>query len=481
MQLDRRMLARRLRHADVILGVQRLHHGRRSARALPELADRCHTVPNGVDVGGARRPSATGRRRVPAAARRPDLAREGPSRPRRRVQRGAARAARDAELVARRRGDGDPAEMLVRALRRPGRARSSASTAAATSRRCSARHVAGARRAGGRSSARHAVRGGRARTTRRRHLRLPVVLRGDRHAADRGAWPPACPSIACRTGGVVESVARRRDRAARASAATRRAGARASSSWSRTRRCGARSAPPGARARASASRGTSVTAAFERRSATCAGAVGAARPGAARPSRRSARRGLSTRPSARRHERRSVRRDDPAARQERHLLRRLVGRDEPDRRLRRQPACSPVCSRRATSASSPIGATLMMFTTSIADGGLGSGLIRRERPPDRAELKAALALQLSLTVDAGRDRRRHRCAGRRRRAGRRLDGRRAADRGLPDARARRCSRAPSASRCSRRSRPSPTSSTTPGRSRSSSSPTGASGRSLPPS
>jgi O-antigen/teichoic acid export membrane protein len=44
-----------------------------------------------------------------------------------------------------------------------------------------------------------------------------------------------------------------------------------------------------------------------------------------------------------------------------------------------------------------IGATLMMFTTSIADGGIGSGLIRREEPPDRSELKAALALQLSLT------------------------------------------------------------------------------------
>jgi O-antigen/teichoic acid export membrane protein len=44
-----------------------------------------------------------------------------------------------------------------------------------------------------------------------------------------------------------------------------------------------------------------------------------------------------------------------------------------------------------------IGATLMMFTVSIADGGLGSGLIRREHPPDRAELKAALALQLLLT------------------------------------------------------------------------------------
>ena len=38
-----------------------------------------------------------------------------------------------------------------------------------------------------------------------------------------------------------------------------------------------------------------------------------------------------------------------------------------------------------------IGATLMMFTTSIADSGLGSGLIRLERTPERRELKAALA------------------------------------------------------------------------------------------
>jgi O-antigen/teichoic acid export membrane protein len=44
-----------------------------------------------------------------------------------------------------------------------------------------------------------------------------------------------------------------------------------------------------------------------------------------------------------------------------------------------------------------IGATLMMFTTSIADGGLGSGLIRREEDPTRSELKAALALQLTFT------------------------------------------------------------------------------------
>ena len=45
-----------------------------------------------------------------------------------------------------------------------------------------------------------------------------------------------------------------------------------------------------------------------------------------------------------------------------------------------------------------IGATLMLFTTSLADGGLGSGLIRRETEPNRRELKAALALQLALTL-----------------------------------------------------------------------------------
>jgi O-antigen/teichoic acid export membrane protein len=44
-----------------------------------------------------------------------------------------------------------------------------------------------------------------------------------------------------------------------------------------------------------------------------------------------------------------------------------------------------------------IGATLMLFTTAIADGGLGSGLIRREFPPSRQELQATLALQLVLT------------------------------------------------------------------------------------
>jgi O-antigen/teichoic acid export membrane protein len=44
-----------------------------------------------------------------------------------------------------------------------------------------------------------------------------------------------------------------------------------------------------------------------------------------------------------------------------------------------------------------IGSTLMLFTTAIADGGLGSGLIRREHAPDRGELKATLALQLALT------------------------------------------------------------------------------------
>ena len=45
-----------------------------------------------------------------------------------------------------------------------------------------------------------------------------------------------------------------------------------------------------------------------------------------------------------------------------------------------------------------VGATLMAFTTSLADGGLGSGLIRREEPPTRTELKASLGLQMTLVL-----------------------------------------------------------------------------------
>jgi O-antigen/teichoic acid export membrane protein len=48
-----------------------------------------------------------------------------------------------------------------------------------------------------------------------------------------------------------------------------------------------------------------------------------------------------------------------------------------------------------------VGATLMMLTTSLAEGGLGGGLIRREQPPDRAELRTALGLQLTLTMLLG--------------------------------------------------------------------------------
>jgi O-antigen/teichoic acid export membrane protein len=44
-----------------------------------------------------------------------------------------------------------------------------------------------------------------------------------------------------------------------------------------------------------------------------------------------------------------------------------------------------------------IGATLTMFATSLSDGGIASGLIRREEEPTRAELRTALGLQLSLT------------------------------------------------------------------------------------
>src|SRR5687768_10122515 len=45
-----------------------------------------------------------------------------------------------------------------------------------------------------------------------------------------------------------------------------------------------------------------------------------------------------------------------------------------------------------------IGATLMVFATTLSDGGLGSGLIRRPESPTRAELRSVLALQLSLTL-----------------------------------------------------------------------------------
>lgn len=45
-----------------------------------------------------------------------------------------------------------------------------------------------------------------------------------------------------------------------------------------------------------------------------------------------------------------------------------------------------------------IGATLMMVTTALADGGLGGGLIRREQAPERSELRAALALQLTVAT-----------------------------------------------------------------------------------
>ena len=44
-----------------------------------------------------------------------------------------------------------------------------------------------------------------------------------------------------------------------------------------------------------------------------------------------------------------------------------------------------------------VGATLTMFATSLSDGGLGAGLIRREEPPSRLELRTALGLQLGLT------------------------------------------------------------------------------------
>ncbi|MBE2320229.1 glycosyltransferase family 4 protein [Solirubrobacter sp. CPCC 204708] len=49
-QLDRRLVARRLRHADAILGVSR-HITEPIRERFPDLADRCHTVSNGVEIG----------------------------------------------------------------------------------------------------------------------------------------------------------------------------------------------------------------------------------------------------------------------------------------------------------------------------------------------------------------------------------------------------------------------------------------------
>jgi O-antigen/teichoic acid export membrane protein len=43
-----------------------------------------------------------------------------------------------------------------------------------------------------------------------------------------------------------------------------------------------------------------------------------------------------------------------------------------------------------------LGTTVIMFASAFSDGGLASGLIRREAPPTRAELGVALGLQLTL-------------------------------------------------------------------------------------
>ena len=44
------------------------------------------------------------------------------------------------------------------------------------------------------------------------------------------------------------------------------------------------------------------------------------------------------------------------------------------------------------------GATLVTFANFLADGGIGSGLIRRVEPPERADLKALLGFQLGLST-----------------------------------------------------------------------------------
>ena len=40
------------------------------------------------------------------------------------------------------------------------------------------------------------------------------------------------------------------------------------------------------------------------------------------------------------------------------------------------------------------GATLVVFANFLADGGIGAGLVRRIKPPERRELRALLGFQL---------------------------------------------------------------------------------------
>jgi O-antigen/teichoic acid export membrane protein len=45
-----------------------------------------------------------------------------------------------------------------------------------------------------------------------------------------------------------------------------------------------------------------------------------------------------------------------------------------------------------------VGTTILLFTSTLADGGLGGGLIRRREPPTREELEALMGLQLIVTT-----------------------------------------------------------------------------------
>ena len=45
-----------------------------------------------------------------------------------------------------------------------------------------------------------------------------------------------------------------------------------------------------------------------------------------------------------------------------------------------------------------VGATFVIFANFVADGGIGTALIRRSKPPERADLKALLAFQLGLNT-----------------------------------------------------------------------------------
>ena len=187
MQLDRRMLARRLRHAGAVLGCSDvLTNGVRASasRLSRRAATRCPTAPTWRRLTFPRDWAATPAR---AAVRRPDLAREGAARLVDAFN--VLQAERpDAELVLvgeedrrprRRCSCASPATSRSARSRRSTPAAISASAARAADRRLRAEQRDVHRR--------RAVRAGRGALPRRRRLRAPVLHGGVRHAARRGA------------------------------------------------------------------------------------------------------------------------------------------------------------------------------------------------------------------------------------------------------------------------------------------------------